>query len=379
MSIPSDECPVLTPGVKIESLPLTPLEGFVLSRVNGITPLRDIALATGLPERQVFEALAKVELLGAIKWQKVETATPRSRATSATAGEIKPSGPDLGLILERIVLMYRSLPRRDYYQLLGVPRTADTEDIKAAYANLSREIHPDRFYKMELGEKRDMLDTVFARVSEAYETLRDSSRRVAYDRSLAPAAPAASGAPVNPAASKGPGVTADASRIVALAEQEIRNGNYAGAIMNFKIAVALSQGDPVIARRAAFVEGLQSMMSAIDKLNADPAGATILSEKVIAPLLARIHNDKDQLPVDERLLGAVITFILNFDDDTSVAHELAEKLIRRAPRAQYHVLMGRVLEKDHRPHDALKSYEKALQLDANCAEAKSAIKGLRKK
>lgn len=378
MAIPSDECPILTPGVKIEALPLTPLEGFVLSRVNGITPLRDIALATGLPERQVFEALAKIELLGAIKWQKVETATPRSRTAPAAAGEVKASGPDLNLILERIALMYRSLPRRDHYQLLGVPRTADTEDIKAAYANLSREIHPDRFYKMELGDKRDMLDTVFARVSEAYETLRDSSKRVAYDRSLVPAAAAAPGGPAKAAPAK-QGVTADASRIVALAEQELRNGNYPSAIMNFKIAVALSQGDPEIARRAAFIEGLQSMMSAIEKLNADPAGAVILSDKVIAPLLKRISNDKDHMPVDERLMGAVITFILNFDHEYSIAREFAEKLIRRAPRAPFHVLMGRVLEKEGKPHEALKSYEKALQLDANSAEAKNAIKNLKKK
>lgn len=371
---------MLVHGVKVESLPLTPVEGFVLSRVNGITPVREIALATGLPEKQVLEALAKIEVLGAIAWQRVESASPRSRATPAAQGEIKASGPDLGLVLERIVLMYRSLARRDHYQLLGVPRSADTEDIKAAYANLSREIHPDRFYKMELGEKRDMLDTVFARVSEAYETLRDGSKRVAYDRSLAPA----TGQPTPPAgakppASKGPGVTADASRIVSLAEQEIRNGNYASAITNFKIAVALAPGDKDLARRAAFIEGLQSMMSAIDKLNADPAGAVILSDKVIKPLLTRISNDADQLPVDERLLGSVITFILNFSDDVALAREFAEKLIRRAPRAPYHVLMGRVLEKEHRPHDALKSYEKALQLDASCAEAKTAIKNLKKK
>lgn len=379
---------MLLPGVKLESLPLTPTEGFVASRVNGITPVREIVHTTGLPEATVLLALAKLELLGAIGWQKVESATPRSRSAPVAAGEVKPSGPDLGIVLERIVLMYRSLPRRDYYQILGVARTADSDDIKAAYAALSREIHPDRFYKMELGEKRDMLDTVFARVSEAYETLRDSSKRAAYDRTLVPASgPAApggapgvtGGAGAKPAMTKGPGIAADASRIVALAEQELRNGNYAGAITNFKIAVAMAPGDREIARRAAFIEGMQSMMSAVEKLNADPAGAMVLNEKVITPLLAKIHNEKDLLPVDERLLGSIISFILNFDREFSLARELAEKLIRRAPRAQFHVMLGRVLEREGRPHDALKSYEKALQLDVDHAEARNAVKNLKKK
>lgn len=375
MALSPDLSPMLMPGVKLESLPLTPLEGFVLSRVNGLTPVREIVAATGLPADQVEAALVKLESLGAIGWQKAAAATPRSRSLSLGQGEIKATGPDLEIILERIALLHRALGRRDHYQLLGIPRTASADDVKSAYAALSREIHPDRFYKMELGKRRDMLDTVFARVSEAYETLRDPAKRAEYDRSLAPARAQAG----KPQAAKPVGVAADASRIAALAEQEIRNGNYAGAIQNYKIAVAMAPGDAEIARRAAFVEGLQSMMSAVDKLNGDPAGAVVLSEKVIAPLLVRIEAEKDQFPVDEKLLGSLVTFILNFDHEYHVARELAEKLIRRAPRAGYHVLLGRVLEKEQRPHDALKQYEKALQLDANHVEAKEAIRNLKKK
>jgi curved DNA-binding protein len=64
---------------------------------------------------------------------------------------------------------------RDYYEVLGVPRDADTEDIRRAYRKLARENHPDINKDPEAEDR-------FKEISEAYEVLRDEERRRQYDR-----------------------------------------------------------------------------------------------------------------------------------------------------------------------------------------------------
>lgn len=64
---------------------------------------------------------------------------------------------------------------KDYYATLGVPKTATDAQIKAAYRKLARKYHPDVSKETGAEEK-------FKEVSEAYETLKDSEKRAAYDQ-----------------------------------------------------------------------------------------------------------------------------------------------------------------------------------------------------
>lgn len=65
--------------------------------------------------------------------------------------------------------------KRDYYDVLGVKRSASAEEIRSAYRKLARQYHPD-VNKEEDAPKR------FAEVQEAYDVLSDEEKRKAYDR-----------------------------------------------------------------------------------------------------------------------------------------------------------------------------------------------------
>lgn len=68
---------------------------------------------------------------------------------------------------------------RDYYAVLGVPRDAAEADIKKAYRKLAMEFHPDRHAHERDKEKAEVK---FKEITEAYEVLRDTDKRAAYDR-----------------------------------------------------------------------------------------------------------------------------------------------------------------------------------------------------
>src|SRR5437868_15327551 len=66
--------------------------------------------------------------------------------------------------------------KRDYYEVLGVSRTASADEIKKAYRQLALKNHPDKNPGDAEAEKR------FKEAAEAYEVLSDQSKRRRYDR-----------------------------------------------------------------------------------------------------------------------------------------------------------------------------------------------------
>ena len=65
---------------------------------------------------------------------------------------------------------------RDYYEILGVSRTADAAELKKAYRKLAMQYHPDRNPGDAEAEKR------FKEAAEAYEVLSNPEKRQRYDR-----------------------------------------------------------------------------------------------------------------------------------------------------------------------------------------------------
>lgn len=65
--------------------------------------------------------------------------------------------------------------KRDYYEVLGLPRDASNEDVKKAFRKLAFQYHPDHNHDKGASEK-------FKEINEAYEVLSDADKRAAYDR-----------------------------------------------------------------------------------------------------------------------------------------------------------------------------------------------------
>ncbi|KMJ47047.1 molecular chaperone DnaJ [Xenorhabdus khoisanae] len=68
------------------------------------------------------------------------------------------------------------MAKQDYYEVLGVSKTADEKEIKKAYKRLAMKYHPDR----NQGDKD--AESKFKEIKEAYEILTDSQKRAAYDQ-----------------------------------------------------------------------------------------------------------------------------------------------------------------------------------------------------
>src|ERR1700731_1425906 len=68
------------------------------------------------------------------------------------------------------------MAKQDFYETLGVSKSADAEQLKRAYRKLAMQYHPDRNSGDKAAEQK------FKDISEAYDVLKDDQKRAAYDR-----------------------------------------------------------------------------------------------------------------------------------------------------------------------------------------------------
>ena len=176
---------------------LLPAEAFVLTRATAARSLGELMTLSELNEAEAFCAIYALSLAGHLQrsdWpaglsaaiggpsastlRRARAGAPSAQATAATdADEVD------GRAVES--LFARLAAAKDYYEVLNVGQAADAEEIKNAYHALARSFHPDRFHKSE-PELRRRIDTAFARIAQAYETLGDESMRASYNAKRTP-------------------------------------------------------------------------------------------------------------------------------------------------------------------------------------------------
>lgn len=68
------------------------------------------------------------------------------------------------------------MAKKDYYEVLGIPKNASEQDIKKAYRSMAKKYHPDR------NKDNPEAEAKFKEVQEANEVLSDPQKRAAYDQ-----------------------------------------------------------------------------------------------------------------------------------------------------------------------------------------------------
>lgn len=95
------------------------------------------------------------------------------------ACDMDPSDDDLRSSLRNAKLELKKSKRKDYYKILGVPKSADQTEIKKAYRLLALKWHPDKNNADE--ESKAKADKMFKDIGEAYSALSDPQKKARYD------------------------------------------------------------------------------------------------------------------------------------------------------------------------------------------------------
>jgi hypothetical protein len=79
-----------------------------------------------------------------------------------------------------LIALEGKLESADYFTLLGVEVEADAETVKTAFYKLCLRVHPDRYFRKNLGDFKPRLEKIFKALSRAHQALTDPAKREAY-------------------------------------------------------------------------------------------------------------------------------------------------------------------------------------------------------
>jgi tetratricopeptide (TPR) repeat protein len=199
----AEKIPRIVASVDVRQFKLDPTDGFLLTRIDGRLASKELARDTGLPEFQVEKTLEKLEKLGVIERfdpsapvvNQLPPAPARDRTKlpefASLGGEAKYDPKELDEQVDlsadqkkRILDLYYRLEDMDHYTLLGVGKEADKKTVKRSYFEMASVMHPDRYFKKDLGSFKGKMEQLFGRITEAHDTLVDAAKRLDYDAYL---------------------------------------------------------------------------------------------------------------------------------------------------------------------------------------------------
>jgi len=130
------------------------------------------------------EPVVEEQLLKEVK-QEQQEAVVEGREQIFSSEQIHKDAQESQMIRQKIRHAYESLQHQDFYQVLGLEKTATRDQIKRAYFHLAKEYHPDRHFQAGLEELTPQLEALFRGITEAYDTLLMERKRQEYDTKLA--------------------------------------------------------------------------------------------------------------------------------------------------------------------------------------------------
>jgi curved DNA-binding protein CbpA len=201
--------PMSAPEANLE---LLPKEAFVLSRLDAPLTVAELLSISTLSEEETRHIVYTLALGGLVTRERPsrafsaqmlerarsvkapsQSATPApkqeqapARSKSAPADVAAPAGVKAEAVEEfGLDAFFARLERATtHYEALGVRRSAPPAEIKSSYHKLAKSFHPDRFHKDADAALRARIEAAFARVAQAYETLKEKQSRATYDLKL---------------------------------------------------------------------------------------------------------------------------------------------------------------------------------------------------
>jgi curved DNA-binding protein CbpA len=177
---------------------LSSAESFILSRLDSTVKLGELVMLSGLPEIDARRAIYGLALSGLLKreyWQnafRTESAQTKEQvstlaASAAPVNQAEQSDNWISASVEDEDLnkfLKRLRDAENYYEVIELPPTAQSSEIKEAYYAMARRYHPDRFHLKSGTSLHAEISSAFAQVTQAYETLTDANARSVYDQTL---------------------------------------------------------------------------------------------------------------------------------------------------------------------------------------------------
>jgi curved DNA-binding protein CbpA len=319
------------PLLRFQKLTLSPNDGFVLSRIDGTTTLRELLQLIPLPVEETQKSLFGLVSTGVVEYGEKRKREPGASAAApppaprpepqpaprpapppplppaaavppppppavsappppappAPAPAAAPASPApaaapldaKGEERRREILdAWEGLATRNHFEVLGLARNVGEVEVKEAFFRLAKRFHPDVHHGASLGDLREKLEAVFIRLGEAYDTLRDRGRRGDYEARLGRARPqaftdAAGGAKPGPAAAES---ERDKDEDARMAEQSLHR---AAKLLEHAKALEQEKPNEPEHQRLTF-DAIQLLEPAIDRLGSSKQklrGQTLLA------------------------------------------------------------------------------------------------------
>jgi serine/threonine protein kinase/tetratricopeptide (TPR) repeat protein len=225
------------PMLRSQKITLTPVDGFVMSRVDGTLSAQEVLSLSPMPVEDTERSLFGLVCTGIIGYEdttnqhrtnpRVSRSQPRTTTVGPVATGTKPPTPPAARTtappsplpeappepttnpgsgseetaagsrgsgaseqdteeLRRLVVETHERLKRDHFEVLGLERSATPDDVRQAYACFARALHPDARRPPELADLEEKARDVFLRVTAAYEALKDPETRRRYEIAFEP-------------------------------------------------------------------------------------------------------------------------------------------------------------------------------------------------
>ena len=395
--------------VKASSLRLTAEEGFLLSRLDGHTPwrlARDIGgmapeeadlcvegwLATGLLEVVGYASPAADASAHNSAWPRGPVdlnPVPRSVDESLIDSNL-----ELSLEVQRRILEFECRLGLPPHELLEISRDADAREVKKAYFKLSREFHPDRYFRKRIDHYGSRLDRIFKKILEAHEALVKAHGGTVGE-AASPYAESVSSVEINdhirpskleqlrrrmPLPKPGSISREHRQKAEAFAREAERSaqlGQHQEAIISLQVAIRFDPAETKHRRTLVDLEARQTSVQVQEWMADSPESPSCVPQEVLASALARIEKGLEQSPCDAEFYFCGAWLALKVGDREK-SQRFAESAINQDPSdARPHLAMGWLHRAKGEMVDARRSFQKALELDPDEMQAKRALVSLR--